>query len=136
MAFSAQHRLQRLKRELEFLNSGGYRQALGWRAPLIFEDSSICPKRRFSSCPSVDCILIDFVPSEHRDNAVPCRHIRLNHAGETLDTLYTTATMEEIEASVRDWLERQISELEKKPESQALAIDRRPPVSTILKHAS
>ena len=110
---SGKHKLALLKKELEFLDSGGYRQALGWRAPFIFEDSPICPKPRFSSCPSVHCVLMDFVPREHRGQRIPCRHIALKPAGETLDTLYSTAAMEEIETSLRDWLKREITRLER-----------------------
>ena len=37
-------RIEALSKELEFLDNGGYRQAMGWRPPLVFEDSPICPK--------------------------------------------------------------------------------------------
>jgi len=41
---------------------------------------------------------------------VPCRHIPLNAAGETLHTMYSTATIEEIEAAIRIWLLRIIGQ--------------------------
>jgi hypothetical protein len=41
---NAKHKLDALTKELEFLDAGGYRLAIGWRPPLVFEDSPICPK--------------------------------------------------------------------------------------------
>jgi hypothetical protein len=129
----AKYARESLKQQLEFLNRGGYRVALGWRAPWIFEDSPICPKTPSSGCPSVHCVLMEFVPAEHRGQTVPCRHIALNPAGETLQSLYSTGTMEKIETAVRGWLEQQIGELEKAAEPQVFALDRRAPVSIVLK---
>jgi len=108
-----QRELDALVRELEFLNSGGYRTGLGWRPPLVFEDSSICPKTPFSACPDPHCVLMAFVPEKQKNQSIPCRHIPFNRAGETLQSLYHTASMEEIENTIREWLERQIMELKK-----------------------
>jgi hypothetical protein len=110
-------KLQVFQQELEFLTSGGYRLALGWRAPLIFEDSPICPKSSRSACPDVHCILMDLVPREHRQDRIPCRHIPLNGAGETLHTLYSTAAIHEIEVLLSDWLRSKIAELERPSDS-------------------
>ena len=105
-------KLQALTKELEFLDNGGYRQAMGWRSPLVFEDSPICPKLPRSACPNVKCVLLDFVPEERLDEIIPCRHIPLNTTGETLHTLYNTASMEEIEIELHEWLKERIAELE------------------------
>jgi hypothetical protein len=43
-------KLDALRKELEFLENGGYRMAMGWRAPLVFEDSPICPKAPYAAC--------------------------------------------------------------------------------------
>jgi hypothetical protein len=59
-----------------------------------------------------DCFLLDFVPKQSRHEAIPCRHISLNESSETLDTLYRTATNEEIEQSLREWLLKTIAGLE------------------------
>jgi len=106
-----QRKLDFLIKELEFLNSGGYRTELGWRAPLVFEDSPICPKDPRSSCPDPRCVLMGFVPERHKNQCVPCRHIPLNEAGENLQSLYHTASVEEIENTVREWLQTEIAEL-------------------------
>ena len=95
--------VSQLGRELNFLDRGGYRVRTSWRGPLFFEDSPICTKQSDHTCPNT-CALMSFVPTEYRDEAVPCRHIPLNAAGETLHTMYSTATIEEIEAAIRVWL--------------------------------
>jgi hypothetical protein len=108
--------LQVLKNELQFVQKGGYRVPLVWRAPLVFEDSPTCPKERCSACPDTDCVLMRFVPKERRYEAVPCRHIPLNEFGETVDSLYRTGTSEEIEQTLESWLLETIRQLEETSE--------------------
>jgi hypothetical protein len=103
--------LSLLKKELDFVSEGGYRNQYGWRPPLYFEDSEICPPTAYSRC-SNDCVLTAFVPEASRFEAPPCRHIPLNEAGETLKQLYRTGTIEETEAAVREWLRSTIEKLE------------------------
>ena len=101
-----------LRSELEFVQKGGYRAPLVWRAPLVFEDSPTCPRERCSTCPHADCVLMNFVPTKRRQENVPCRHIPLNEVGETLDSLYRTGTNEEIEQTVEGWLLETIEQLQ------------------------
>lgn len=101
-----------LKKELEFVESGGYRTMLGWLPPLIFEDSPICPKASHGACPDNTCVLMNFVPEDRRQEKIPCRHIPFNQHGETLETLYNTATLAEIEETLRAWLKIQIAKIE------------------------
>jgi hypothetical protein len=117
---SLQKTLQALKDELQFVQKGGYRAPLAWRAPLVFEDSPRCPKERGSACPDMDCMLIRFVPKECRYEAVPCRHIPLNDLGETIDSLYRTGTNEEIEETLQSWLLETIRQLEQASDRQWL----------------
>jgi len=112
--------LQVLKRELNFVQKGGYRAPLVWRAPLVFEDSPTCPKEGCSACPDTDCVLIRFVPEQFRCEAIPCRHIPLNESGETVDSLYRTGTNEETEQTVESWLLETIRQLEEKSEQPGL----------------
>jgi hypothetical protein len=105
-------RLRGLRNELRFLDEGGYRSPIQWRSPRIFEDSPTCPKDPWSACPHSDCLLLDFVPKQSRHESIPCRHIPLNESRETLDTLYRTATNEEIEQTLRQWLLETIAGLE------------------------
>lgn len=106
-----EHVLGALVKELEFLEGGGYRQTMGWTPPLIFEDSPICPKHSFSSCPNAQCVLLNFVPAERRAAGIPCQHIPLNDAGETLYGMYPTKAMNEIEDAIREWLRTRIAEI-------------------------
>jgi len=112
--------LQVLKNELKFVQRGGYRSPLVWRAPLVFQDSPTCPKEACCSCPAADCVLIRFVPREHRYEPVPCRHIPLNESGETVDSLYRTGTTEEIEQTLQSWLQQTIRQLEQTSEQASI----------------
>jgi hypothetical protein len=105
-----------LKKELEFLNNGGYerRAAASWQPIYIFEDSPTCmnhdPKANPASCG--ECPLMQLVPGEFRSASFPCRLIPLNTAGETVESLYRYADDHEIEEAVRKWLQATIAELE------------------------
>ena len=109
---TTQDRLQVLRNELQFLDKGGYRSPIIWRSARIFEDSPTCSKDPWSACPHGDCVLLEFVPEESRQQTVPCRHIPLNERGETLATLYNTGANEEIQLTLREWLLKRIAELE------------------------
>jgi len=100
--------------ELKFLEDGGYTRSSWWRAPYIFEDSPICPNFADSARPHPcsECLLLEFVPEDLRDQNVPCRSIPLNEKGQTVDSLYHTATQEEIEDALREWLQREIRRIE------------------------
>jgi len=102
-----------LTSELEFLNSGGYRK-ISWRPQFIFEDSPTCPNFGYSERrePCTECVLMQLVPSEKRAARVPCRYIRLNDRGDTIESLYRSGNQEELESTLRTWLMREIKKLE------------------------
>lgn len=107
--------LKVLRREHEFLSSGGYRKPT-WRPQFIFEDSPTCLKhddaahaRACSECP-----LMPLVPAECRGNKVPCRQIPLNAQGDTVDYFYRCGTLDELEVALHAWLTEEIRELELK----------------------
>ena len=52
------------------------------------------------------------MPAELCSTKIPCRHIPLNAAGETLDSLYRYSEQNEIEETVGDWLRAIIQRLE------------------------
>jgi hypothetical protein len=116
MNTARQNLLERLRRELQFVNNGGYRQypRSMWRAPYIFEDSPSCPNSsdpaRSHSCE--ECWLIEFVPHDLREEQVPCRFVDLTGNGVTVDSLYRCGTPLESEEALRNWLELRIHELE------------------------
>src|SRR5215475_2936875 len=84
--------LNLLKKELEFLDQGGYKRCLRspWRAAYIFEDSPSCPKfsngARSYACE--ECWLMEFVAPQLRAEQVPCRFVQLTPNGVTVDSLY------------------------------------------------
>ena len=94
--------VSQLKRELDFLDSGGYRTETGWSTLRYFEDSPICERVSGKSCGS--CLLVRFAPADSQNQPAPCHYIMLNEDGETLNNLYVTGTNQEIEAAVRSWL--------------------------------
>jgi len=61
---------------------------------------------------------LDFVPEQSRHEALPCRYIPLDESGEALETLYSTATNEEIQKTLREWLLKTIEELEQIAQSE------------------
>ena len=104
-----------LKFELAFLEQGGYgrlpREA--WRSRLIFLDSPTCAN--FNCTERVacsDCGLAPVIPQDAFDQKVPCDHIPLTPAGDTLDSLYRTGTQQEIEDALGAWLRTTIKRLE------------------------
>jgi len=115
--------LQVLKGELEFLEQGGYQNfaKTSWRPPFVFEDSPTCfySDLPVSRRPCSGCALMRFVPANRRASQAPCRLIPLNAEGETLDSLYRTATPNEIETVVAEWLKSRISTLEKVRENHS-----------------
>jgi hypothetical protein len=105
-----------LKAELEFLEKGGYRHSptVPWRPQFIFEDSPTCINhgRRDNPLPCTECILMNLVPADCRNEKIPCRHIPLNPEGFTVDTYYRLGTYEEVEAAVEAWLRKTIKQVE------------------------
>jgi len=104
--------LDTLRLELKFLELGLYRAPTPGRPLLIFQDSPTCPQCGAAACPN--CALMEFVPSDCRSEPVPCHHIRLNEACETVDSLYRTGTQEELEQALGTWLRATIKRLEGK----------------------
>jgi len=103
-----------LKSELEYLRNGSYSERESWGPRFIFEDSPTCLNfgHRDNPIPCSGCVLMDFVPPEHRSQKFPCRHIPLDASGETLDALYRHCGQVEVEETVCNWLQATIQRLE------------------------
>ena len=105
-----------LKFELRFLEDGGYGRSphTPHRSSLVFEDSLSCMNfnTQAERTPCSACLLMPFVPEDHASEQVPCRHIPLNAAGQTLASLYEGATQQEIEEATANWLRAAIRRLE------------------------
>jgi hypothetical protein len=93
-----------LKAELEFQEKGGYLHSPNapWRPQFIFEDSPTCLNhgRRKRPLPCSECILMNLVPADCRNEKIPCRHIPRDAQGYTIDTYYRLGTQEEVEPAV------------------------------------
>ena len=105
-----------LKAELNFIEKGGYGKPAGrpWIETSIFQDSPSCLNLGDAARthPCNECLLIDFVPSDERGDAVPCHHIRLNETGETVDAVDRRENEQDLESKVRLWLRRTIARIE------------------------
>ena len=109
--------LEVLKFELNFLEQGGYGRSV--HAPQkptsMFQDSITClnfgePQRVH---PCSECMLIDFVPDSRRNEEVPCHHIPLTPAGETVAALEEGNNQPQVEEAMIGWLRAMIARLEK-----------------------
>jgi hypothetical protein len=118
--------LEVLKSELKFLQKGGYRSSPRnpWRPQFVFEDSPTCLNAGVgqNKRPCTECILIELVPPEQRQEEIPCRHIRLNETGETVDYFYRCGTQQELERALEEWLRKTILGLEKQRDENAILV--------------
>ena len=119
--------LRVLKNELEFLEKGGYGdfEKGSWRPAMFFEDSPSCPNRGVSEkpVPCSRCALLQLVPLAKRANEIPCRDIPLNQEGETLQSLYETATPDEVELKLDQWLRRTIERIERELKDEVFPLE-------------
>ncbi|HLY61504.1 MAG TPA: hypothetical protein VKV95_12220 [Terriglobia bacterium] len=116
MAKDARDVLEVLKSELNFLKGGGYGRSVRtpWLPTSVFQDSLTCinfgdPNR---TRPCKECLLMQFVPHERRNENVPCHHIPLDGLGETIHMLERWETQEEMEKVFENWLLTTIARLE------------------------
>jgi len=106
-----------LEAELDFIEGGGYGRPAGQPSQErpIFYHTPACinhwmvPGHK-SECHE-DCILLDAVPQGHRNEAMPCHHIPLNQAGDTVNSLDREGGEERLEDTVKRWLRETISRL-------------------------
>jgi hypothetical protein len=114
--------LEVLKFELNFLEQGGYGRSVHTpqKPTSIFQDSITClnfgePQRVH---PCSECMLIEFVPESHRNDQVPCHHIPLSPAGETVATLDARDKQLQVEERMINWLRAVIARMEKERNSR------------------
>ena len=108
--------LEVLREELEFIEQGGYGRSVRtpWKATSVFQDSLSCLNYGYPykahSCN--ECFLTDFVPPEGQATLVPCHHIPINEAGETIKDLELGNNQQKLEEAVKSWLRTRIKEVE------------------------
>ena len=117
MALDDRNLVETLKSELNFLNKGGYGRSprTPWKPQLIFEDSPICMNydSKENPRPCSECLLMQFVPPDSRNEEIPCRHIVLNQEGQSIASFYQYGSQTELEDSLRNWLALTIAKLER-----------------------
>lgn len=109
-----------LKKELAFLEHGGYGGKMPWRPVSMFLDSPSCPNRLDveRSTPCSRCWLFEFVPEKFRQEMDACHFIALNTEGESVHSMSRQYTQTEVETALKTWLQaeiRHLEELEKNP---------------------
>ena len=117
--------LELFKEELNFIEKGGYGRSVRtpWKPTSAFQDSLTCINYGYPyrAHPCNECHLLDFVSPEHHAEPVPCHHIPLNEAGETIEDLEAEDNEAKLERSVKDWLRARIKEIEEDRATQAIA---------------
>ena len=109
--------LTALEGQLAFFESGGYGPTYrsSWRPTLVIRDSPLCLHATFTAArPCRECVLFSMIPEEKRNSLIPCHHIPLNAAGETIATMYENACQERLDETFHDWLRAKIQDLKRK----------------------
>ena len=117
--------LELLKDELRFIEQGGYGRSVRtpWKPTSTFQDSLTCINYGYPyrAHPCNECHLIEFVDPEHKRTDIPCHHIPLNEAGETIDDLEAADNESKLERKVKEWLRATIDRIEEERAKQAMA---------------
>jgi nucleotide-binding universal stress UspA family protein len=118
--------LTALKEELGFWEKGGYGYKFrsAWRPTLVLRDSPICFNAMAADARSCrECLLADLVPPEKRNLSLPCHHIPLNQAGDTIAGLYINGTQDKLDQTFLGWLRSTIEKLEESEVSAMKALE-------------
>jgi hypothetical protein len=111
--------LEALKMEIRVIEMGGYHPSVHQPHddPRIFRDSISClniglgDDKKEHPCSA--CFLIDFVPEQLKgSNEDPCHKIPLNAQGDTIESLSSTSSPEDVQAAVLAWLKATVKKLE------------------------
>lgn len=117
--------LEILRKELAFLERGGYRSAAqnAWLEKSIFEDSPTCINYGYPyrAHPCNECHLLDFVSPENQNQWIPCHFIPLNECGETVDSLESGNDGPKLERTLQGWLKSSIDSIEEERSQLAMA---------------
>jgi hypothetical protein len=101
---------------MNILQDGGYGRSVRTPRvePIYLRDSVSCLNfgRHEDREPCDHCWLMDFVPPEYSALELPCHHIPLNTAGDTLASLEELGDKERIAKTLHDWLQTTIRKLE------------------------
>lgn len=108
-----------LEAELDLIEGGGYEPAAGHpeaNRQLFDRSVSLACVNHWAvpghgeDCHD-DCVLLQIVPEHHRGERMPCHHIPLNSAGDTISSLEASSGRERAEEEVKRWLRATIARL-------------------------
>lgn len=104
-----------LQGELDFIEKGGYGRSVRtpWLPKSIFQDSLSCLNYGYAyrAHPCSECHLNDFASPDESSEGLPCHHIRLDEAGDTIEELEEQDDQAKAERLVAAWLRARITEL-------------------------
>lgn len=127
MARDERDLVELLKTELEFIEKGGYGRSVRtpWKETSPFRDSLTCVNYTLpdKAHPCTECHLIDYVPSDRREELVPCHFIPLTESGETVEDFDLAGNQVQREQALKHWMRRKIAELEAERGAENLALD-------------
>jgi hypothetical protein len=103
-----------LRKELAFLESGGYGGTDYWKPLSIFLDSPSCPNRGDigHGTPCAQCWLFNFVPIRFRQELPACHFIPLNRDAESVHSMARQYSPDEVTEQLKTWLRGEIDQLE------------------------
>lgn len=118
-----------LEAELDLIEAGGYAPPAGHpelTRPLFDRSVSMACINHWevpgheADCHD-NCVLMDAVPEDRKNEKLPCHHIPLNAAGETVSSIESSSGRERAQDEVKRWLRTTIDRL--KRESSAAPED-------------
>jgi len=108
--------VEMLQEELSFIEKGGYGRSVRtpWLPKSIFQDSLSCLNYGYPyrAHPCNECHLLAFVEPKDRAQTVPCHHISLNKAGDTIEELESEGNESKMQDLVKEWLSTQINQIQ------------------------
>jgi hypothetical protein len=107
--------LDMLKIEEAIVSTKGFRASPRIGKPYFepFKDSVTCLNfSRESLEPCDECWLMEFVPHDFHEKALPCHQIPMNPEGETVVSLKSKGDIARLEQTVLSWLRNKIAQLE------------------------
>jgi hypothetical protein len=112
-----------LKRELEYIETGGYgapvKDPVG-ATSTMFADSLTCLNYGYPyrTRPCAECPLIKFVPQEKQASGMPCHEIPLDATGRTVEWFTQSEDQQEMQEVVKGWLRQVIQRMESERSAQ------------------
>lgn len=123
MAGDKSELIRLLEAELDVMEGGGYGNRAGHASeekPMFYHSVAcinhwLVPGHE-AECHD-DCILLPWVPSQHKNEALPCHFIPLNSSGDTVKTIEQQGNREHLEEQVKIWLRSTIKRLKEEDAS-------------------